>query len=76
MFFSELLVRLVAIGPETYFAYRWNNIDAFLIVLNVIFFFVTTHTNIDNLFKINRVFRVAFFFRTFMLSEIVSESNS
>ena len=60
-------------GPETYFAYRWNNIDAFLIMLNVIFFFVSTSQNIDNLFIISRAFRVAFLFRTLILSETVRQ---
>ena len=69
LYFAELVVRIVAVGPETYFAYRWNNIDAFLIILNVIFFFVdTSNENINNLFIVFRIFRVAFLFRTLMLS--------
>ena len=73
LFFVEILVRIVAVGPETYFAYRWNNIDSFLIVLNVVFFFVSTSENIENLFVISRAFRVAFLFRTLILSETVQQ---
>lgn len=34
-------------------------VEAFLILLNVIFFFVTIGNNIDNLFKLNRIWRIA-----------------
>lgn len=55
-----------------YFADRWNILDAFLIVINVIFFFITIGNNVDNLFKINRVFRVAGVIKLFLQSKYVS----
>ncbi len=69
-------MRVVALGPEAYFAYRWNNLDAFLILLNVLFFFISTNSNIDNLFVICRMFRVGFLFRTFFNSEFFQDCHS
>ncbi len=49
--------------------------DAFLVCVNVVFFFVTIGNNIDNLFKINRVFRVAGVIKLIMQSKYVSSKK-
>jgi voltage-gated sodium channel len=76
IFVAELLVRVVGVGPENFFADRWNNVDAFLIVVNVVFLFVSTGTRIDNLFKINRIFRIAGPIRAFLHSKWVESFHS
>ena len=59
LFFAEIVLRVLAVGPENFFSDRWNGVEAFLVLLNVVFFFVSVGNNIDNLFRLNRIWRVA-----------------
>lgn len=52
-----------------YFSYRWFTLDFFLIMLNVIFYFINLDSKINNIFIVNRMFRVAFAFRTLLYNE-------
>jgi len=64
-----LTLRIVAIGPENFFADRWNNLDTFLVVLGVAFFFLPVSNNAGSIARIGRIFRVA------SLLRIISHSN-
>lgn len=69
IFFAELVIRIVAIGPENFFAERWNNVDTFLVIMGIIFFFVPNNNNADGIVRMSRLFRLA------SLLRLVSHSN-
>lgn len=69
IFCAELIIRIVAIGPENFFAERWNNVDTFLVVMGIIFFFVPNNNNADGIVRMSRLFRLA------SLLRLVSHSN-
>ena len=52
-------MRIVAIGPENFFADRWNNLDSFLIILAFIFFWLPVSDGASSLAQIGRIFRIA-----------------
>ena len=58
LFVIELFLRILAIGPENFFAEKWNTADAFIITLSFVFsFFKDSH--VDGFILIWRVFRIA-----------------
>lgn len=69
IFFAELVIRIVAIGPENFFAERWNNVDTFLVIMGIVFFFVPNNNNADGIVRMSRLFRLA------SLLRLVSHSN-
>lgn len=58
-FFVELLVRIVAIGPENFFMERWNIVDSVLVMVGFLFFFVPNQNNADGIARMIRIFRLA-----------------
>ena len=71
----ELIIKIIGIGPEAYFSDRLNNIDAFLIILNIVFFFVKLNNNIDNIFIINRFLRIMVVIRAIFQTSFVQNSK-
>lgn len=69
VFLFELLLRIVAYGPEVFFQDRWNYVDTFLVVFGLTFFFVPSRTNADGIVRMSRIFRLA------SLLRLVSHSN-
>lgn len=69
IFFTELLIRIIGVGPENFFAERWNNLDTFLVIIGVFFFFIETEISVSTLARMARIFRLASLFR------VVSHSN-
>lgn len=69
IFASELVMRVVAIGPENFFSDRWNNVDTFLVAVGVTFFFVPIKNNADSIVRMSRIFRIA------SLLRLISHSN-
>ena len=69
VFVLELAFRIIAIGPENFFADRWNNLDSILVVLGTVFFFIEGEINISSLARMGRIFRIA------SLARIISHSN-
>ena len=69
VFVVELAFRIIAIGPENFFADRWNNLDSLLVVLGTAFFFIPGDINISSLARMGRIFRIA------SLVRIISHSN-
>ena len=69
VFVLELAFRIIAIGPENFFADRWNNLDSILVVLGTVFFFIEGEINISSLARMGRIFRIA------SLTRIISHSN-
>jgi hypothetical protein len=69
-FVFELIFRIIGIGPEHFFASRWNNLDAFLVAIGVVFFFLPVSSNASSIARIGRIFRVA------SLLRLMSHSNS
>ena len=69
VFFVELVVRVIAIGPENFFVDRWNNVDTFLVVFGIAFWIAPLDTNADGLVRMSRIFRLA------SLLRLVSHSN-
>lgn len=57
IFVAELILRVIGIGPENFFADRWNNLDAFLVIFSVIFFFF--QGNAGSIARMGRIFRLA-----------------
>lgn len=58
LFVIELFLRILAIGPENFFAEKWNTVDAFIITFSFLFsFFKDSH--VDGFILIWRVFRIA-----------------
>lgn len=56
---GELALRIIAIGPENFFPDRWNNVDTFLVIIGVTFFFVPVKNNADSIVRMSRIFRIA-----------------
>lgn len=75
MFFGELVVRLIGAGPEVFFSDRWNCIDAIMIILNVIFYFVTTDTKFDEFIKIFRFFRIIGVIKIILCSRYITRKR-
>ena len=69
VFFVELIVRIVAFGPELFFMDRWNYVDTFLVAFGITFYFVPGRSNADGIVRMSRVFRLA------SLLRLVSHSN-
>ena len=69
VFTVELMIRIIAIGPEDFFADRWNTLDSFLIILGFIFLWIPVSDNAGSLAKIGRIFRIA------SLMRVISRSN-
>jgi len=69
IFVVELIIRIIAIGPENFFADRWNNLDTFLVFLGFIFFFIPVSHGASSLARMARIFRVG------SLLRIISHSN-
>lgn len=59
LFFCDLLLRIVAVGPENFFYNRWNKVDTSLTLVGVGFFFVIDTTGADSLIRMSKIFRVA-----------------
>jgi hypothetical protein len=59
IFLVELIVRIVAIGPENFFMERWNNVDTVLVLIGLLFFFVPNSNNADGIARMIRIFRLA-----------------
>jgi hypothetical protein len=64
MFLAELIIKVIGFGPEKFFADRWNNIDTILIILNIVFFFVSTTAKMTSIIKMNRMVRIAGLIKT------------
>jgi voltage-gated sodium channel len=58
-FLVELLMRIVAIGPENFFTERWNIVDSVLVMVGLLFFFVPNQNNADGIARMSRIFRLA-----------------
>ena len=69
IFLVELILRVIAIGPENFFADRWNNLDSVLVLMGLIFFFLPIESGASSIARIGRIFRVA------SLLRIISHSN-
>jgi voltage-gated sodium channel len=69
VFFVELLLRVVAFGPENFFMERWNNVDTLLVAVGLFFFFVPNSKNADGIARMSRIFRLS------NLLRLVSHSN-
>ncbi len=69
IFFVELIIRIVAYGPEVFFLDRWNNVDTFLVAVGLIFFFIPNNSNADGIVRMSRIFRLA------SLLRLISHSN-
>lgn len=57
IFVGELVLRIIGIGPESFFSDRWNDLDAFLVVSSVIFFFL--NNDAGSIARMGRIFRLA-----------------
>lgn len=75
LFFAEIVLRIVGIGPEKYFNERWNNIDAIMITLSVVFYFVNTGTKFDNFIKMFRFFRIIGLIRNILCSRYITKKR-
>jgi hypothetical protein len=75
LFFTELVLKIVGLGPEKFFNERWNNIDAVMIVLNVVFSFASTGTKLDNFIKMFRFFRIIGLIRNILCSRYVTRKR-
>lgn len=69
LFFVELLIRIIAIGPENFFIDRWNKVDTLLVMFGITFFFIPDTTGADSVVRMSRIFRIA------TLARLVSHSN-
>lgn len=70
VFLAELILRVIGYGPESFFADRWNNLDAFLVIISVVFFFILDANNASgSIARMGRIFRLA------RLLRIISHSN-
>ena len=69
IFVVELLFRIIGIGPENFFADRWNNLDSFLVILGMIFFFIPISDGVSSIARMARIFRIA------SLLRVISHSN-
>ena len=69
IFVLELILRIIAIGPENFFADRWNNLDSFIVLLAVVFFFIPSQGRASSTVRMGRIFRIA------SLLRIISHSN-
>lgn len=58
-FVVELLIRILAIGPENFFIERWNIVDSVLVMVGLLFFFVPNQNNVDGIARMSRIFRLA-----------------
>jgi hypothetical protein len=63
------MIRIIAYGPEIFFMDRWNNVDTFLVIFGLIFFFVPNNSNADGVVRMIRIFRLA------SLLRLISHSN-
>lgn len=63
LFFTELIIRIVGIGPDKFFSKRWNCLDALMITVSVVFFFIKSDAKAVNFVKMFRFFRLAGFIR-------------
>jgi hypothetical protein len=54
----ELVIRILAIGPENFFADKWNVADSFIIFISFVLAFMQD-SHIDGLVIIWRIFRIA-----------------
>lgn len=68
-FLVELIIRIVAYGPEVFFMDRWNNVDTLLVVVGIGYFFVPDNSNADGIVRMSRIFRLA------SLLRLISHSN-
>jgi multisubunit Na+/H+ antiporter MnhF subunit len=66
---------LVGIGPEVFFNDRWNCIDAIMIIMNVIFFFVKTGNKFDDFIRLFRFFRLIGFVKTILCSRYLTRQK-
>lgn len=58
IFFVELIMRVVGIGPYKFFTERWNLIDTIMIITSVVFFFLNLQFKAANIVKMFRFFRL------------------
>jgi hypothetical protein len=58
LFFVELCIRILALGPENFFADPWNVADTCLVSVGI-FFFIFGHTNGEGLVRIFRFIRIS-----------------
>jgi voltage-gated sodium channel len=75
IFFVELIIRIVAYGPEMFFMDRWNNVDTFLVAVGLIFFFVPNNSNADGVVRMSRIFRLASLLRLISHSSFMRDVN-
>ncbi len=59
VFAAELIIRIIAYGPEVFFLDRWNIVDTVLVIFGVVFFFVPNSNNADGIIRMSRIFRLA-----------------
>ena len=57
LFLIELILRILAAGPEVFFSSKWNTLDAFLILFGIFFFFAS-NDNSDGIIRLWRIFRL------------------
>lgn len=76
LFLAELIIRVIGIGPEKFFAERWNCIDALMILTNIIFFFLRLEAKGANIVKIFRFFRLAGFIRIILQTSYFKSLNN
>lgn len=58
-FAAELLIRVIAVGPENLFMDKWNYVDTFLVFFGIAFFFIPTDSGFEGIARIYRIFRLA-----------------
>lgn len=75
LFFVELLIRIIAYGPEIFFMDRWNNVDTFLVIFGLLFFFVPNNSNADGVVRMIRIFRLASLLRLMSHSHFLEGVN-
>ena len=68
----ELLLRIIAFGPENFFLERWNNVDTLLVAVGLLFFFVPNGKNADGIARMSRIFRLSNLLRLVSHSHLLS----
>jgi hypothetical protein len=59
LFLCDLLLRIVAVGPENFFYNRWNKVDTCLTLVGVGFFFVIDTAGADSIIRMSKIFWLA-----------------
>ena len=75
IFVVELLMRVLAFGPETFFADRWNKLDSLLIGVSLVFFFLPLNHGASSISRMGRIFRIASLLRVLSHSSYIDSIN-